>query len=152
MFVPIHFTLVITTITKVIRRSEISGGEDIFPAPARGPQDLTMRLVRQLALRAGYDTSNEHHYDADLGGFGGVSAQGVEHPQMDVADDVWIPVKEKDGAPDEKQKGTWKREVTFRSALILRCPPSFSCETMSVSVSITYQMRVMIHTDIEPRI
>ena len=119
-----------------MRRSESSAGEPIFPTPPRSPRDIEVKLLRKLDLQAG--PRHEIATDAilELGGFGEAFSRDGVPPEIEIAEDSWLPDRESEKIGDMNQLGTWRQEVAFRSTLIFTCPPSFVSETLSVGVRI----------------
>ena len=120
-----------------MRREDTPTTEPIFPAPPYSPKDVDIRLMREVTIQAGRFNWRETGHDkvTDLGGFGGAFNQGPEQPQVEILDNVWVPANGEDKSEDEKQRGSWKQEVIFRSTVTFKCPPSFSTKTMTVGVS-----------------
>ena len=139
MFVPIPFSVNITTTSKTMRSGE-PPDEVIFPAPPHTSRGIEVKLVRivDIHARAFQVTGNDKL--GILGGLGDAPEHTIEAPQMDVLDRVWIPVPEDGGVDEKNRKGSWKQEVTFRSTFSLSCSPSFTSRTMSVKVRLSHLM------------
>ncbi|KAI0087523.1 hypothetical protein BDY19DRAFT_954117 [Irpex rosettiformis] len=130
VFVPIPFTLTVITHSKSMKRDEKSSNEPIFPAPPLGPQEVDFFLESDVWIKAkSWDATRRGDFTAQLGGLGPQKLSPTDPVHIEAPEKVWIPADEK------SEKGRWIQEVTFKSSIRLSCAPSFSSETMMLSVS-----------------
>ena len=138
MFVPIPFTINVSTTTKSMRKEDVSGNKPIFPAPPRSAPEVEFKLMRKAEIKAQEWDENiekKNTMIGMLGGLGAASAIPSSHvPRIDVLDKVWLP-DTGHGKYDEK-KGSWRQETSFKSSFVLTCPPSFTTKELSISVSV----------------
>jgi hypothetical protein len=135
VFAAIPFTLTITTHSKIMKFSDKSSDEQIFPAPPEKPDQIDFRIERDVFVRAkDWKSNRKNNRVSYLGGLGpdGSAPEVDQEPvQVDGNNKVWIPNE----GGEKEAKGHWKQEVVFKSSFKLRCPPSFDSETMRVNVS-----------------
>lgn len=132
--VKIPFTLNVVTTTKSVKLDD-SPSDEIFPAPPTKPEAVMFYLDRDVGLSVSTWTASSHgNFVCNLGGFGaGSTATRAKDVDVQVMDKVWIPAY----GDEKKQKGSWKREVTFASHIYLNCPPTFYSQLMSFTVSLS---------------
>lgn len=116
-----------------MKRDEKTEDEVIFPAPPLTPQEVDFRLESDVWIKArSWHTTRHDNWVTQLGGLNSGDPSAVALVSVDAPKKVWIPDGEK------SEKGRWKQEVVFRSSFQLSCAPTFSSETMIVSVSLLF--------------
>ncbi|KAL6306459.1 hypothetical protein BKA93DRAFT_729648 [Sparassis latifolia] len=129
LFTPIPFSIRIVSISKPMKRENTPEDKPIFPTPPQYPEEIQFELRRSVYVRA-------HAFDSRLGErapFASgltVDSSSLESTRLE---NVWIP-------SDDKEKGTWKQEVTFSSKFVLRCPPTFQTRILKNEYRLQVQL------------
>ena len=133
VFAPIPFTVTLTTHSKLSKRDDKSSEDAIFPTPPVDPHAVDFRLMRDVWLKAqSMDFTCTGKTVEHLGGLGAQKSPSEPNASVTVAPltKVWIPEAGEKGG----EKGRWKQEVTFKSTMQFSCTPTFTSETVDLSV------------------
>jgi hypothetical protein len=132
--IPIPISLIVTTITKTVSKSETPEDalsipdKPLFPPPPQGPEGVRLLLDATVNIKArGRHAMMENHL-MSLGGFGESSTDSARNVQVTTSDPVWLPNAEKG------EEGKWKREVRFDTTMLLKCPPTFTLDIVRCAV------------------
>ncbi|OBZ65614.1 hypothetical protein A0H81_14404 [Grifola frondosa] len=121
LFVPIPFTVKVTSITAPTKLKDTHPEEPIFPTIPQTASEIELELRRTISLTARNVSSDAEEIVAEL-----LTSVPNHAAVVEMAEKIWIP-KGDDG------KGTWVQETKFHSTMTLRCPPTFKLETLCVN-------------------
>ncbi|KAI0688328.1 hypothetical protein BC835DRAFT_1373087 [Cytidiella melzeri] len=133
----IPFTLNIVTLSKPDHKDDSPSDKPIFPAPPLTPDALEFCLEQRVYICAnGHESTSSDHLVCYVGGMGpSLPATVYKAVEVEVMDKEWLP-----SVSDQKKthcKGQWKQEVIFKSSMQYTCPPTFTFQTMAVTVCLT---------------
>ena len=136
IFAIIPFSIKITTTTKVMKHTDASPDNELFPAPPATPSAFRFILTRNAVMLGtdGYRGGDSE----DAGALGDIGPQASSEDscrvRSQVVPAVWTPLSDDEKLPAGKQRGTWKQESVFTSEFVLKCPPAFWHANFSVKV------------------
>lgn len=119
LFLPIPFTISITTVSKPVKQGDCRPSESVWPAPPLHAKDVTFELKRNVYISTGAYSEQDIQIVRLHGGLDGSCTVQTETTEAE-----WVPLSG-DGA-----RGRWKQKVTFASSFVLRCPPTFKSTTI----------------------
>ncbi|KAJ7820625.1 hypothetical protein B0H13DRAFT_2377749 [Mycena leptocephala] len=136
---PIPFRLQILTETKLVHRSDRpdKNGKPLFPAPPTQPSQLkqVLRRVTEIIVR---DKTRRQTDTFDLPLTRGLD--DVEIQKAKLLCEVQPIVDEPQWIPLDKDRGIWKRSVTFTPTLLFPFSPSLSTQTLDWQ----YELRFVV--------
>jgi hypothetical protein len=143
--VPIPFSIVVTTRTKLTLKSDVSSetlenleraGKALFPAPPVHPLGVRFSLERTVRIKArATRTSIEENVHA-LSGLGPLNTQ-PHSVAVSREKPVWLSeAAEKRAENDEK--GWWQRQTQFDSSFTLSCTPTLDLGIIVCSVRLFF--------------
>jgi hypothetical protein len=139
----IPFTLLISVWTEHMSSSTMPEKESargaLFPPVPDDPATITLRLGRRTRIQAKGHTTTMLERLHTLGNFGEAQLDLDAPVRRNVLDPVWVP----DGTRrnGRRARGQWKREVLYKTNIVLDCPPTFSLETLECEVGVSLSPR-----------
>ncbi|KAH9926845.1 hypothetical protein B0H21DRAFT_137373 [Amylocystis lapponica] len=129
LFTRIPFTLKIRTVSKPMKPEDTSDNKPIFPAPPAQPREVQFNLERRTHMQAREWSYTSGDSLPSIGGMG----TSLTPCNVEILEKIWRPTS-------DSGKGVWVQETMFSSAILLKCPPTFRFDTISISYDMHLQV------------